>query len=214
MGIEDVIKRFSPLAFIPTFLGIFVSYVIAPKLGITEPIQITGVTVLVAFIIWIISSLILLPIAEVEFIDIMNSLVLDRRYLKYRADDLKFNVKPSVKVKYVIKIFKMFKIDTSRFFLQIHWTPTQAFQFKPNEDYNTLSDRCGYPSICLDKFNAGQVSNYSLKFSCTPQYKETRSTKIRAKFIADPENSRSKLLTVFFLNIKSGEKEVKIKNNN
>lgn len=216
MDLGDLKNMFSPTAFFSSLFVAFVSVFIAPKLGITDTNQILYTSVGICFVIWAVLTLILHPIAEVEFVDAMNPLVLDRRgsiNSRLRADDLKFNVKPSKKVK-LFGVFRIFHINISHFSLQIYWAPSGAFQYKPLDDYNTLSNKDGFPSICLDNFEAEHVTNYSLKFSCTPQYQETTNTKISVKIVSDPENIRSKLLKIFFFGIKSRDKEVIIKNKN
>lgn len=214
MGIGDLRQYVSPYSFIPTFLSIPVSAFIAPSLGITDSNTINFITIGICVFIWIIFSILLFPIAEVEFIDAMNSLVLDRRHVLTRADDLKFNVKPSIKVKYMSKVLRILRINKSHFFLQFYWDPKKALQFKPNEDYCTLISLEGYPAICLENLEAEQVTNYSLKVSCTPQYLESGTIKICAMFITNPGGFGLDLLVALFFAIKSGEKTVVIKNKN
>lgn len=207
MEITEIIERYW-IDYVISLISAFITYVIAPRLGITDSNLVFAGSCTIFFVVAIVIYLVFQPAIEFEFSNRKRALILVKNSVDSRTSDFSLDVGIKPKCSTLKNLFSMTNDDLAPIFYQIIWSPKKSLQIKKNQDYSALSTIEGYPAIQISQLLPTKDLSYSFRVSFTNSFPEIceNNLKIR-RYTTDKLNFKTKLFLWFF-KAKTGVKPI------
>jgi len=210
MDIGETIKHYYLEYLIAIVFGLF-TYVICPKVGITDPIIVFIISATVIFLIFGVIYLIFQPCILFEFGDRNRQCILVRNEIEKRASNFSIDVFLKPKFFTLLKIFFIKPEHLDPFYYQIFWTPQNLLIVKKNQDYPALQMIDKYPAIKISDLHNATDASFSFKISSSAKHPELNQVSIKLKRIANSPHSIRLSFLLWFCKAKLDEKTILIK---